>query len=138
MTKKQLAEIWKLKKADMNAKDEAAGIKVVVLTATMIQEDASNDLNKNLADYNDFLRELAKERDLPLADLNAQMQAGVAANPEVDKGRYYTGDGVHMNPRGNQMMAEPTLASWKRRRDMAIMPVSSGTKALAGPKKRTM
>jgi large subunit ribosomal protein L11 len=30
---KQLAEIWKLKKADMNAKDEAAGIKIIAGTA---------------------------------------------------------------------------------------------------------
>jgi large subunit ribosomal protein L11 len=33
VTKKQLAEIWKLKKADMNAKDEAAGIKIIAGTA---------------------------------------------------------------------------------------------------------
>jgi large subunit ribosomal protein L11 len=30
---KQLAEIWKLKKADMNAKDEASGIKIIAGTA---------------------------------------------------------------------------------------------------------
>ncbi len=90
---------------------QAAGVKVVVLTATMIQEDASNDLNKKLADYNDFLRELAKERNLPLADLNQRMQDGIKANPDQDKGRYYTNDGVHMNPRGNQMMAEGVLAA---------------------------
>ena len=33
VTTKQLAEIWKLKKADMNAKDEAAGIKIIAGTA---------------------------------------------------------------------------------------------------------
>ena len=33
VTKKQLAEIWKIKKADMNAKDEAAGIKIIAGTA---------------------------------------------------------------------------------------------------------
>ena len=32
-TWKQLAEIWKIKKADMNAKDEAAGIKIIAGTA---------------------------------------------------------------------------------------------------------
>lgn len=91
---------------------QAAGVKVVVLTATMIQEDASNDLNKKLAAYNDFLRELARERKLPLADLNQRMQDGIAANPDTDKGRYYTNDGVHMGPRGNQMMAEGVLAAF--------------------------
>ena len=33
VTKKQLAEIWKLKRADMNANDEAAGIKIIAGTA---------------------------------------------------------------------------------------------------------
>jgi len=33
VNKKQLAEIWKIKKADMNAKDEAAGIKIIAGTA---------------------------------------------------------------------------------------------------------
>lgn len=33
VTKKQLAEIWKIKKADMNAKDGAAGIKTIAGTA---------------------------------------------------------------------------------------------------------
>ena len=33
VTRKQLAEIWKIKKADMNAKDEEAGIKIIAGTA---------------------------------------------------------------------------------------------------------
>ena len=33
VTKKQLAEIWKIKRADMNANDEAAGIKIIAGTA---------------------------------------------------------------------------------------------------------
>ncbi|QYM79723.1 50S ribosomal protein L11 [Horticoccus luteus] len=33
VTRKQLAEIWKLKKADMNAKDEEAGIRTIAGTA---------------------------------------------------------------------------------------------------------
>jgi large subunit ribosomal protein L11 len=33
VTTKQLAEIWKIKKADMNAKDEASGIKIIAGTA---------------------------------------------------------------------------------------------------------
>ena len=33
VTRKQLAEIWKIKAKDMNAKDEAAGIKVIAGTA---------------------------------------------------------------------------------------------------------
>ena len=33
VTRKQCAEIWKIKKADMNAKDEDAGIKIIAGTA---------------------------------------------------------------------------------------------------------
>jgi len=33
VTRKQLAEIWKLKKADMNAKDEESGVKTIAGTA---------------------------------------------------------------------------------------------------------
>lgn len=33
VNRKQLAEIWKIKKADMNAKDEEAGIKIIAGTA---------------------------------------------------------------------------------------------------------
>ena len=92
----------------------AAGIKVVVLTATMIGEDQANPNNQKLIPYNEFLRTLAKERKLPLADLNAEMQTAVAkakaANaPKPNKANYLTSDGVHMAPPGDQMMAEGVL-----------------------------
>lgn len=81
---------------------QAAGIKVMILTATMIGEDAGNEKNAKLAAYNEFLRELAEEKQCELADLNAAMQAEL--KPDV-KGSQLTRDGVHMNPFGDQMMA---------------------------------
>lgn len=95
-------------------KAQAAGVKVVVLTATMIGEDQPNANNQKLAAYNDFLRALAKERRLPLADLNAEMQAAVAAAkaagaPRPNRANYLTSDGVHMAPPGDQMMAAGVL-----------------------------
>ncbi len=94
-------------------KTQAAGIKVMILTSTMIKEDASNDLNKKLAGYNEFLRELAKEKKCLLADLNADMQATIAemkkTNPLPAGKNYLTGDGVHMAPAGNRMMAAGVL-----------------------------
>lgn len=90
-------------------KAQAAGIKVMILTATMIKEDAENDLNKKLAGYNDFLRQLAKEKQCLLGDLNAEMQATIAAmkqaNPLPPGKNYLTIDGVHMAAAGNRMMA---------------------------------
>lgn len=93
-------------------KCQAAGVKVMILTSTMIKEDAGNDLNKKLAGYNDFLRALAKEKKCLLADLNADMQAAVAKKDPAKPGNLLTGDGVHMNDAGNRMMASGVLTAF--------------------------
>lgn len=82
---------------------QAAGVKVIILTATVIQEVDNAD-NQKLALYNDFLRTLAAEKKCALADLNADMWKAIkeGKNPE---GRLLTGDGVHMNIDGNRLMA---------------------------------
>ena len=87
-------------------KVDAAGIKVVVLTATMITEDPAAANNVKLAPYNDFLRQLAKERGYPLADLSADMHDG------VKQGARFTSDGVHMAFAGNKMMASGILRAF--------------------------
>jgi lysophospholipase L1-like esterase len=89
-------------------KCQAANIKVMILTSTMIREDQSNADNQKLEGYNAFLRELAASKKCLLADLNADMQAALKAAPE-HKGNYLTRDGVHMNALGNQMMATGVL-----------------------------
>jgi lysophospholipase L1-like esterase len=85
----------------------AAGIEVIVLTATMITEDPEAKENKKLAAYNDWLRAEAKRRNLRIADLNAAMQAQLAEIRKTDKtlGNKLTRDGVHMAYDGNCMMA---------------------------------
>jgi lysophospholipase L1-like esterase len=90
----------------------AAGIKVIILAATMITEDPAAPDNVKLAGYNDFLRQFAAQRHLPFADLNADMRAAVArektAMPKLH-GNVLTVDGVHMNGLGNEMMAAGVL-----------------------------
>ncbi|MES2569614.1 MAG: hypothetical protein V4710_06115, partial [Verrucomicrobiota bacterium] len=75
--------------------------------------DQSDPFNQKLIAYNDFLRELAAEKKCALADLNTEMQEAVklaAQNGRYsNNGNYLTGDGVHMNPYGNQMMARGVL-----------------------------
>ena len=107
-------------------KCQKAGIKVVVLTSTMIGEDASKELNQDMIPYNDFLRAIAKERKLPLADLNAEMQAQLKTIPDVpgkpgNFGKFFYGgdvknklttDGCHMNAEGNKMMARGVLRAF--------------------------
>ncbi len=86
-----------------------AGVKVIVLTATMIGEDPNNANNQKLAAYNDFLRSEAAARNLTLADLNAQMQELLKTYPPERKGNKLTTDGVHMVWDGNRMMARGIL-----------------------------
>ena len=94
-------------------KAQAAGVKVVLLTSTMIREDQSNDLNQKLLPYNAFIKELAKEKKCLLADLNGDMQEALKKFPkDAPKGKQLTSDGVHMNPLGNIMMAKGVLTAF--------------------------
>ena len=96
-------------------KASSAGIKVCIMTATMIQEIPENGYNTKLAPYNDFLRKLAKEKGLLLADVSKVMHDGIAGFKKLNpgfKGNYYTYDGVHMNSIGNEMMAETVLRTF--------------------------
>ena len=86
----------------------AAGAKVVITTATVIYEKLDSPQNVQLAPYNDFLRALAKEKNLPLADLNAMFHERIKAENKPDK-KVVTSDGVHMNGEGNKLMATGVL-----------------------------
>lgn len=104
-------------------KAQGAGIKVMILTSTMIGEDVTKELNQMMIPYNDFLRQIAKEKGCLLADLNADMQAELKKLPDVpgkpgNFGKFFyggefknklTSDGCHMNPLGNKMMARGVL-----------------------------
>jgi lysophospholipase L1-like esterase len=89
----------------------AAGVKVVILTATVIQEVLDNPENQKLAAYNDFLRQLAKDKNLPLADLNAMFQERIKAENKPGQ-KVLTADGVHMNEEGNKVMARGVLKAF--------------------------
>jgi len=89
---------------------QAKGVKVMILTATVIGEELDNPNNKKLAPYNDFLRKLAKEKKCALADLNASFQK--VLKPKKKPELALTGDGVHMNPAGNRLMAEGILKAF--------------------------
>jgi lysophospholipase L1-like esterase len=90
---------------------QGAGIKVMILTATMIGEKADEANNQKLEPYNEFLRALAKEKKCLLGDLNADMHRELDEKEKAGgkRGNLLTSDGVHMNPRGNMMMAAGVL-----------------------------
>ncbi|MBT8036141.1 MAG: hypothetical protein KJO21_01235 [Verrucomicrobiae bacterium] len=105
---------------------QAADIKVMILTSTMIGEDPEKETNQKLIPYNAFLREIAQEKGLLLADLSKDMHAALKEIPdEAGKARMFgdpkyqrniknklTSDGCHMNPRGNIMMAKGVLRAF--------------------------
>ncbi|MGB8167506.1 MAG: GDSL-type esterase/lipase family protein [Chthoniobacteraceae bacterium] len=92
-------------------KAQAAGVQPVLLTATVIKEDLNSPENKALAPYNNFLRQLAKEKKLRLADLNTTFHERIKAANTPGKNAF-TGDGVHMNGEGNKIMALGVLKAF--------------------------
>ncbi len=94
-------------------KAQASGAKVILLTATVIFEDLNNDFNRKLKAYNDFLKQLAEEKNCIIADPNTTMQnylikaEAAGQTPRI----LLTTDGVHMNPYGNMIMAVELLKS---------------------------
>lgn len=119
-------EEYKANIRKMIDKAQAADIKVLILTSTMIGEDPEKETNKKLVPYNDFLRAIAKEKGLPLADLSKDMHAALKKIPdEKGKARMFgepnyqrniknklTSDGCHMNKLGNIMMAKGVLRAF--------------------------
>jgi len=88
-----------------------SGVKPVILTATVIQEDLGSAENARLAPYNEFLRSVAKEKHAPLADLNALFHERIKKENKPGT-KVLTGDGVHMNGEGNKLMAIGVLQAF--------------------------
>ncbi len=93
------------------AQARSAGMKVMLLTTTVIQEKLDSPGNIQLGPYNEFLRTFAREENLLLADLNALFQARFLAEAS-NAGRLLTIDGVHMNPEGDKIIANGVLEAF--------------------------
>ena len=84
---------------------QAADVKVILLTPTLIQEDAGDEGNKRLALYVDAEKEIARDKKCVLVDLHQMFLDVLEKKPEAEKEKWLTSDGVHMNPRGDALMA---------------------------------
>src|SRR5262249_1453101 len=104
-------DAYKVNITDIVDRCEKAGVKVMILTSTQIKPQLDNPENTKLVGYNDFLRELAATRKLPIADLNADMLAEQAAQEKGGK-HDLTIDGVHMNLRKFDDGARGTARLW--------------------------
>jgi lysophospholipase L1-like esterase len=92
-------------------KAQAAGIKVMILTPTPINE-TSTEFNPKLAGYVDFMKQIAKDRNLPCADVNAAWVDYLTAHPDPANHTILTADGVHPNADGYQLFAKTILAAF--------------------------
>jgi len=84
-------------------------IKVVLCTPATIGEknDFSNQQDGDLNQYSKIIRDLATKNNLPLIDLRKIFLAyNVANNPENKTKGILTTDGVHLNAKGNQLVAD--------------------------------
>lgn len=87
----------------------AAGIKIVLCTPASIGEktDYTNDMDGDLNKYSQLIRDLAQKNNFPLVDLRKALLAyNLVNNPENKELGILTTDRVHLNERGNQLVAE--------------------------------
>jgi acyl-CoA thioesterase I len=102
---------------------QAAGIKVLLLAPTVIEEDANSEGNRRLVKYVDLGKTIARRRKCEYVDLHAmclqalarrtatQPSSSPASTPTSGPVRFLTTDGVHMDVLGNVVMAIGVLRS---------------------------
>ena len=90
---------------------KAAGIKVVMLSPTVIYEDLNCDENKRMATYVEAQYKLAQKEQVSFVNLNKSFRSVINAfQKEAGKTQLLlTIDGVHLNDQGNTLMANDIL-----------------------------
>lgn len=84
-------------------------IKLILCTPAAIGErtDFSNELDGDLNNYSNMIRSIASKNGLPLVDLRkAFLDYNKQNNPENKESGILTTDRVHLNEKGNQLVAE--------------------------------
>ncbi|MFN0034309.1 MAG: SGNH/GDSL hydrolase family protein [Saprospiraceae bacterium] len=88
------------------------GIRVVICTPACIGEryDGTNPLDYELDAYAQIIRNLAQEKNVALCDFRKAFRDYSANNnPDNLESGILTSDGVHLNERGNKLVAEMLL-----------------------------
>ena len=81
------------------------GIKVILLTPTLIQEDPSAEGNVRLVQYVDAMKDIALKKKCRIADLHDMFLEALKHKPADQQGNWLTKDGVHMKTLGDAIMA---------------------------------
>jgi lysophospholipase L1-like esterase len=88
---------------------KAANCKIAVCTPAVIGErtDFSNELDGDLNQYSNVIRNLAKANGLPLIDLRkAFLDYNLKSNKDNKESGILTTDRVHLNEKGNALVAD--------------------------------
>jgi isoamyl acetate esterase len=88
---------------------QVKNIKIVMATPTVIGErtDFSNQLDGELNRYSNIIRGIAQKNSIPLVDLRkAFLDYNKQNNPDNKESGILTTDRVHLNEKGNQLVAE--------------------------------
>lgn len=88
---------------------KAKNIKVILCTPATIGEktDISNPLDGDLNEYSKIIRNIAQKNNLSLVDLRkAFLDHNLKNNTDNKTSGILTSDGVHLNARGNQFVAD--------------------------------
>jgi lysophospholipase L1-like esterase len=84
---------------------QTAGIKVILLAPTIIQENAKAEGNERLLMYVEAEKKIAAEKKCQFVDLHQMFLDALTKKPAGEKGNWLTADGVHMKPPGDAIMA---------------------------------
>jgi isoamyl acetate esterase len=93
-------------------KIQANGARVVLCTPAVIGEkkNNANEMDADLDKYSGAIRDIATKNNLPLCDLRTIFKTYDAENNAEDKEKgILTSDGVHLNAKGNQTLADKLL-----------------------------
>jgi lysophospholipase L1-like esterase len=88
---------------------KAKNIKIILCTPAAIGEktDYSNPQDGDMNEYSNIIRRIAKKNELALVDLrNAFLDHNLKNNPDNKDRGILTTDRVHLNAKGNQLVAE--------------------------------
>ena len=97
---------------------KAKNIKIILCTPAAIGEktDFSNPQDGDMNAYSNIIRGIAKKNELTLVDLRkAFLEFNLKNNPDNKDRGILTTDRVHLNPRGNQLVADEM---WKVIKDL--------------------
>jgi lysophospholipase L1-like esterase len=80
-------------------------VRPVLVTIAVQDNDPASELSRKLEPYNDVLRDIARAKSVPLADINQAMAKQYAADPAV----HLTYDGERFGHQGAILMAETLM-----------------------------